>query len=91
MGFGLCWVDGRSTAYWSEFAQGFCTEVLGRTPNFQACGNRVTTNDMSTKKKMFMVDGNFQLLFNCLSIPKIIRHKITIGQKDVSDIMHRLD
>jgi hypothetical protein len=28
---------------WSEFAKGFCTRVLGRTPNFQACGKRVTT------------------------------------------------
>jgi hypothetical protein len=44
MGFDFVGLMEGAPLDWSEFANRFCTGVLGRTPQLPSCGNRVTTD-----------------------------------------------
>ncbi len=43
MGFDFVGLMEEAPLDWSEFANRFCTGVLGRTSQLPSCGNRVTT------------------------------------------------
>jgi hypothetical protein len=47
MGFDFVGLIEEAPLDWSEFANRFCTGVLGRTPQLPSCGNRVTTMTIS--------------------------------------------